>query len=249
MPKKKIVASTAEQQVLKISTVEAGIAHDVDIRTSRSLLYWIGNFLYLATKRFFDILFGIIGCTVIIPVAGVIKVAYLINGDYAPLFFTQKRIGKNGKEFNLYKFRTMIPDADRELKEYFKKNPSAAREYKKNKKLKNDPRITPIGKHLRNSSIDEIPQFLNILIGSMSLVGNRPYMLCEKSEISNEQFDVLVSTKPGITGLWQVSGRSNIDFKKRVCMEVEYSERANLFLDCKIFLKTFKSVITKDGAN
>ena len=232
-----------------IISLESQKAHSSVARRNLNAVSSIRKKAYLSTKRLFDILIGILGCILLIPVACIVKIIYLAHGDKAPIFFTQKRIGKGGKEFTFYKFRTMVPDADRILKEYLEENDAAAEEYRINKKLKNDPRITRAGRLIRRSSIDEIPQFINILKGDMSLIGNRPYMPREKKDIRADQFKILVSTKPGLTGFGQVSGRSNINFNDRVRMEVMYSENANLKLDLQIFFKTFKCVLSRDGAD
>jgi undecaprenyl-phosphate galactose phosphotransferase len=171
----------------------------------------------------------------------------MATGDFKSIFFTQKRIGINGKEFKLFKFRTMIPNADEELKQILKENEELNDEYKKNKKLKNDPRITKIGKILRKISLDELPQVLNIFSGSMTVIGNRPYLPREKDEMG-EDYDIIVSTKPGLTGYWQVNGRSNTTFKERLKLEKYYSENCSLKMDIKIFFKTFKVVFFGNGA-
>lgn len=157
------------------------------------------RYCYLGVKRLFDIIFGLIGCLVLIPFAIVIKVIYLLNKDTEPVFFTQNRIGKNGKEFKFYKFRSMVPNADEILFEYLKTNEDIAKEYKINKKLKNDPRITKVGHFIRNTSIDELPQLINILKGDMTLIGNRPYLPREKEDMKSYYKDI-VKTKPGLTG-------------------------------------------------
>ena len=141
----------------------------------------------------------------------------------------------------------MIPNADEELERILKENKAMAKEYKENKKLKNDPRITKAGAILRRYSLDEIPQFINIFLGNMSLIGNRPYLVREKKDMG-DSFDEIVRTKPGLTGYWQVSGRSDTTFKKRLELEKYYSNHAGLRLDIKIFFKTFKVVLCWKGA-
>lgn len=202
---------------------------------------------YLGIKRLFDILVGIIGLIVLIPLTIIIKIVSICTGDFAPVFFIQNRIGKDGKEFKFYKFRSMVPNADEVLFKLLKEDKEAAKEYKVNKKLKNDPRITKIGKFLRKSSIDELPQLLNVLIGNMSLIGNRPYLPREKEDMGKYYNDI-IKTKPGITGYWQVSGRSDVTFKKRLELESYYSNHHGLRMDIKIFFKTFKAVVKGHGA-
>ena len=202
--------------------------------------------LYFSIKRFFDILFSIIGIALLIPVSIIIKVIYLCSGDTSSIFYTHKRVGKNGKIFKLYKYRTMVPNADDVLKKLLKDKKLNA-EYNRNKKLKNDPRITKVGRILRKFSIDEMPQFINIFLGDMSLIGNRPYLPREKKDMG-KYFDDIVSTKPGLTGYWQTSGRNDVSFKRRLELEKEYSQKACLSMDLKIFFKTFKVVLLGKGA-
>ena len=202
---------------------------------------------YLIIKRLSDIIFGLIGMILLIPVTLIVKISYMLNGDFYPIIFSQRRIGKNGQEFNFYKFRTMIPNADEVLFKLLKENKELAEEYKLNKKLKNDPRITKIGKIIRKASIDELPQMINIFFGEMSLIGNRPYLPREIEDMGDSYKDI-VKTKPGLTGYWQVSGRSDTTFKKRLELEKYYSNHAGLRLDIKIFFKTFKVVLCWKGS-
>ena len=202
---------------------------------------------YLVIKRIFDILISIIGLILLIPIALIIKVAYMCTGDFTSIFFVQERIGKNGKLFKFFKFRSMVPNADEVLFRTMELDEIIAAEYNKNKKLKNDPRVTKIGKVIRKLSNDELPQFINVFLGDMSLIGNRPYLPREKQDMG-KYFDSIVMTKPGLTGYWQVSGRSNTTFEKRLELEKEYSEKASLLLDIKIFFKTFIVVLFGKGA-
>lgn len=202
---------------------------------------------YLTIKRIFDILCSLIGCIFLIPLAIIIKTSYILTGDFNSIFFIQKRIGKDGKEFNFYKFRTMVPNADEILYKTLELDKVLAAEYKKNKKLKKDPRITRIGRILRKTSLDEMPQMINVFLGDMAMIGNRPYLPREKEDMS-EHFNKIVATKPGITGYWQVNGRSDTTFIKRLELEQYYSEHASLILDVKIFFKTFTAVFGGKGA-
>lgn len=177
---------------------------------------------YLAVKRLFDIIVSLIGIVFLIPFIIIIKISYIINKDLESIFFTQDRIGKNGKIFKLYKFRTMVPNADEVLFKLLKENKKIAEEYNKNKKLKDDPRITKAGKFIRKYSIDELPQLINILKGNMTFIGNRPYLPREKEDM-DKYYEDIIKTKPGLTGYWQVSGRSNTTFKKRLELESYYS--------------------------
>lgn len=201
---------------------------------------------YKIAKRFFDIIFGIIGCIFLIPIALLVKIIYMCTGDFHSIFLTQKRIGKNGKEFSFIKFRSMIINAEDKLKEMLENDEEIRKEYDEYKKIKNDPRITKPGKLIRKLSIDEMPQFINVLIGNMSVVGNRPYLPREKKDMG-KYFDNIVSVKPGITGYWQVSGHNETTFKERLKLEDEYAKKASLWLDIKIFFKTFIVVLRKRG--
>lgn len=203
--------------------------------------------MYLVIKRLFDISFSFIGCLFLLPIALVVKIVYLLSGDFHPIFLKQERIGKNGKLFRFYKFRSMIPNADEALKRILETNEEFAKEYKINKKLENDPRVTKIGKILRKTSIDELPQLFNVLKGDMSLIGNRPYLPREKDDMKY-YYKSIVKTKPGLTGYWQVNGRSDTTFKERLKLEKYYSNNCSLKLDIKIFFKTFKVVLLHKGS-
>ena len=203
---------------------------------------------YKAVKRGFDIACGLVGCAFLLPVAVGVKIATMATGDFKPILYTQKRIGKDGEEFKFYKFRSMCPDADIVLDQLLKESPELAEEYKINKKLKDDPRITKVGKFIRKYSIDELPQLINVLKGDMAIIGNRPYLPREKEDMG-DSYKKIVSTKPGITGYWQVSGRSDTTFEKRCQLEQFYSNNASLGMDIKIFFKTFFVVLLRKGAD
>ena len=207
----------------------------------------IKKVLYLGVKRTFDIICSLFGILMLIPVTIVIKICNIVTGDKGSVFYTQKRIGKNGKEFKFYKFRSMIANADKVLEQLLKENEELAKEYKVNKKLNNDPRVTRVGKILRKTSLDELPQFINVLKGDMAVIGNRPYLPREKEDMG-EYFDDIVSTKCGIVSYWAVMGRSDVSFETRLKLEQYYSHNQSLLLDFKIFLKVFKVVLFKKGA-
>ncbi len=160
--------------------------------------------MYHGIKRLFDIICSLIGCLFLLPIALVVKISYILNKDFEPIFFTQNRIGLHGKEFKFYKFRSMVPNADKVLEELLANNEELAEEYSINKKLENDPRITKMGKFIRRYSIDELPQLINVLKGDMSMIGNRPYLPREKEDMGL-YYKNIVETKPGITGYWYVS--------------------------------------------
>ncbi len=207
----------------------------------------IKKLTYLFIKRLFDILISIIGLLLLIPITIFVKLAYICTGDFTSIFFVQGRIGKNGKEFKLYKYRSMVKDADEVLFRTLELDKIMAEEYNKNKKLKNDPRVTKMGRVIRKLSIDELPQFINVFLGDMSLIGNRPYLPREKKDMGNYYEDI-IKTKPGLTGYWQVNGRSETTFEERLKLEKEYSEKASALLDIKIFFKTFTVVLFGKGA-
>lgn len=195
--------------------------------------------LYPCFKRIFDIIVGFFGVILLIPVTLVIKIAYLCTGDFDPIFFVQERIGKNGKIFKIYKYRSMVWGAEQKLEQLMKSDKKIRNEYTKYKKLANDPRITKVGKFIRRYSIDEMPQFFNILIGNMALVGNRPYLLSEKPYMG-KYFDKIICTKPGITGLWQVSCHNQMLFEERLRLEAAYEQCFSY--DLNICLDTFKAL-------
>lgn len=221
---------------------EKNKAHDERIAQRK-----IRNLISEIIKRFIDIIAGIVGVITLIPIIVVVWIMRKINKEQGPMFYTQLRIGKNGELFKIYKFRSMIIGADEILKQYLEQNPKEAKEYKKNKKLKNDPRITKTGEFLRKTSLDEWPQFINVLLGNMSLVGPRPYLIKEKEEMG-EYYKYIVKMKPGITGPWQIAGRSNLSFEDRLKLDEEYCSRRGNRRDFIIILKTFTRVFKKEGA-
>ena len=200
-----------------------------------------------AVKYIFDYVLALLSLPVTLPVIAITAIIIKKDDPKSPIFFNQERIGKDGEIFVCYKFRTMIPDNQTIFEEYIKENPKEAEYYHKYRKLKNDPRVTQIGKILRNTSIDELPQIFNVLKGEMSLVGPRPYLPEEKS-IMDGYYQTITNVKPGITGLWQVSGRNDIDFRERVETDVWYIRNWNLWLDIVVIIKTIKVVFYRDGA-
>ena len=203
--------------------------------------------MYLILKRLFDIIGSLIGCIFLIPVTLIVKICYLITGDYHTIFYSQERIGQNGKIFRLYKYRSMVVNADELLEEILKSDSKEAKEYKSKKKISKDPRITKAGNFIRKHSIDELPQLINILFGQMSFIGNRPYLPREKKDMG-KYYKTIVKTKPGLTGYWQVNLRSRGTFEQRLEMEEYYSNNCSLKLDIKIFFKTFGVVLGCKGA-
>lgn len=176
-----------------------------------------------------------------------IILALRIRKDGGPAFYSQVRIGKDGKPFKCWKFRSMIVNSDEALKAHFAANPDAAKEYERDFKLKDDPRITSVGRLLRKTSLDEIPQFYNVLKGEMSLVGPRP-IVEKETNFYEDKLSYYLAVKPGITGLWQVSGRNDISYQQRVSMDVWYVENWSLWNDIVIFLETIYVVLARKGA-
>lgn len=212
-----------------------------EIKTNKKVLYKI-------TKRAIDIIGAIIGIILLIPTIILVYIARkILKEDQGPLFYKQLRYGKNGKIFRLYKFRSMCINADKKLKEYLDNNEDAKNEFEKTHKLQKDPRITKLGNFLRKTSLDELPQMINILKGEMSFVGPRP-VISEEVEEYGVNKDKFLSVTPGLTGYWQVNGRSNTTYEERMLMELYYVENCSLWLDTKIFFKTFITVFKKEGA-
>ena len=199
-------------------------------------------------KRIVDIIVGLLGTIMLIPITAVIYITKkVLKEDNGPIFYDQLRIGKDGKHFKLYKYRSMIVGADEILKEYLDSNEEARVEFEKNQKLRNDPRITKLGNFLRKTSLDEFPQFINILKGDMSLVGPRP-IVDREVELFGDKMKIVHSVRPGLTGYWAANGRSDTTYEQRVNMETYYAENFSLLLDIKIIFKTVKAVFGKEGA-
>lgn len=212
------------------------LTHDISIK----------KYLYFGVKRLFDILIALIGCLFLLPVIIIVKISYLLHKDFDSIFFRQKRIGKNGKEFNLYKFRSMVPNADEVLKELLK-DPKYKEEWDLNQKFEHDPRITSMGNILRKTSLDELPQFINILIGDMSLIGPRPLVPGELDS-HNGNHELYESVRPGISGWWAANGRSATTYERRLELEYYYVQHCSLILDIRCVFRTIKAVIFKTGA-
>ena len=203
---------------------------------------------YRFVKRLIDILGGVVGTILLVPITLCVYLARkILKEDDGPLFYEQLRIGKNGKVFRMYKYRSMVVGADEKLFEYLEENEEARKEYKEYKKLKNDPRITRLGEFLRKTSIDEFPQFINVLKGDMSLVGPRPYLHREIKDMG-DNYEMITSVKPGLTGYWQVNGRSKTDFETRIKMDIDYIRDRTLWGDAKFLIKTVLKIFIKEGA-
>ena len=222
------------------------LEYSIESVSARSFSLSIKRNLYLFIKRGFDIVLSLIGCLIILPLMFIIKICNICTKDFSSVFYKQKRIGKNGKFIYIYKFRTMVPNADDVLKELLKK-PKYKKQWKNNQKLDNDPRITKIGKLLRKSSLDEIPQFINVLKGDMSIIGPRPLVEGELDEHCGDH-ELYESVRPGITGWWACHGRSATTYEKRLDLEYYYIKRHGLRIDIKCIIKTIMVVLGCKGA-
>lgn len=197
-------------------------------------------------KRLFDI--GFSSCVILL----FLPLFLLISGliflcSPGKIVYTQIRIGRKGKLFKCYKFRTMYHNSDRRLSEILQKDPLLRKEWQINQKLRKDPRVFPIGRFLRKTSLDELPQFWNVLKGDLSVVGPRPYMLKQKKALGNKAYKIL-SLRPGITGLWQTSGRSNTTFQERIALDAQYVDKQSFWYDVKLILKTIPEVLFPKNA-
>ena len=197
--------------------------------------------VYKSIKNLFDLLFSLLFLITSLPLFLIISLLIKLSSR-GPTFFLQKRVGKNNISFKCIKFRTMYPEAKDILENLLMKDSLLRKEFEETHKIKNDPRITPIGKLLRKTSLDELPQFINVLKGEMSIIGPRPIVKEEKRKYGKYLKKVL-SIKPGITGLWQVSGRNNLTYKRRVSLDINYVENYNLLMDLRILFRTFGVIL------
>ncbi|ULT59942.1 sugar transferase [Neobacillus drentensis] len=189
---------------------------------------------YLLTKRVLDVVGAFAGIILLSPFFMIVAILIKMQDPRGPIFFKQQRIGKNGERFYMYKFRSMVTNAEDLLKDLLEKNEISGAMFK----MKDDPRITRVGKFIRKSSIDELPQLWNVMKGEMSLVGPRPPLPREIEEY--DDYDKLrLTVIPGCTGLWQVSGRNSLSFKEMVELDIKYIFERNIWMDIKIILKTF----------
>lgn len=226
-----------------METQEFYIPYDSELQKERFKEQIRISDTYLTLKRLFDIVLSVLGIIILSPVFIIISIIIKATSP-GPVFFKHKRIGYLGEDLEIYKFRSMVIDADN-FDKYF--TPQQKKIFKDNFKLEDDPRITKIGKFLRKTSLDELPQLFNILKGQMSIVGPRPIVTDEIKKYgiyANTYFSV----KPGLTGLWQVCGRSATTYEKRVLLDARYVHSLSLLNDLKIILKTFVVVITEKGA-
>jgi lipopolysaccharide/colanic/teichoic acid biosynthesis glycosyltransferase len=203
-------------------------------------------FRYRLVKRCCDVFLVLISMPVILLVLGAVSAVVMLSSP-GPVFYSHRRIRKGGAFFSMWKFRTMCVNSAEVLEDYLARHPEAHAEWNETHKLRRDPRITPLGGFLRRYSLDELPQLWNVLMGQMSLVGPRPIVAAEVEKYG-DCFDCYCRVKPGLTGLWQVSGRSELSYDARVALDCEYVEHWSLTKDFVILLKTFASVVNQDGA-
>ena len=213
------------------------------LRTQSDVKTKISKKVYIKIKRVIDVILASIALILLSPVFAMIAIAIKIDSK-GPVFFAHKRIGKNGNIIKLYKFRSMVINAEELIKSF---TPEQMREYKENYKLTNDPRITKVGKFLRKTSLDELPQLINIINGDLSIIGPRPVVAdeLEKYGVNKDKF---LSVTPGLTGYWAANGRSNTTYEQRMEMELYYIDNLSLKMDIKVFFKTILSVVKKEGA-
>ncbi len=205
-----------------------------------------GYFRYRVIKRCCDVLLVLISMPLTLPVFAIVG-ALVVMSSRGPVFYSHRRIRRGGAFFSMWKFRTMCVNSTEVLEQYLAKHPEARAEWNRTHKLRVDPRITPIGSFLRRSSLDELPQLWNVLMGQMSLVGPRPIVAAEVEKYG-DCFSCYCRVKPGLTGLWQVSGRSSVSYEERVALDCRYVGQWSLLGDFKILSRTFASVVNQDGA-
>ena len=213
------------------------------LRTQSDVKTKISKKVYIKIKRVIDVILASVALILLSPLFAIIAIAIKIDSK-GPVFFAHKRIGKNGKIIKLYKFRSMVINAEELIKSF---TPEQMRESKENYKLTNDPRITKVGKFLRKTSLDELPQLINIINGDLSIIGPRPVVAdeLEKYGVNKDKF---LSVTPGLTGYWAANGRSNTTYEQRKEMELYYIDNLSLKMDIKVFFKTILSVVKKEGA-
>lgn len=241
-------------------TLNLTVAHIIGVNPENMFLkhvglyhtFSIGKFqftsmqsFYLVIKRLMDIVIGLVGSVFLLPLWGIVKIAYLLTGDTAKVIYRQTRVGKDGKLIRIFKFRSMVPNAEEILQELLKKE-KYRREWEENQKLDDDPRITKVGAFLRTTSLDELPQLLNVLVGDMSFVGPRP--LVEGELEHHNGLKLYQRVRPGITGWWGCNGRSDIDYKERLELEYYYIRNISLYLDVLTVIRTIYALIVRKGA-
>jgi len=229
---------------VNIDVTNGNVAEDISsVSTKKYKEIVIGNKLYKRIKRIMDVVFATIGLIVLLPVFAIIALAIKLESK-GTIFFKHIRIGKNGKIIKIYKFRSMVENAEQLIQEF---TPEQMKEYKENYKLTDDPRITKIGKFLRKTSLDELPQLINIIKGDLSIIGPRP-VVQEELEKYGANASKFLSVTPGLTGYWAANGRSSTSYEERMEMELFYVDNLSMKLDIQVFFKTILSVIKREGA-
>ena len=206
----------------------------------------IDSLSYSTGKRALDVFLVVLATPLLLPIVLFLSLAVAFTSP-GPIFFSHRRICRDGRFFSMWKFRTMCANSAEVLDRYLAEHPEARREWMSSHKLRHDPRVTPLGRFLRKYSLDELPQIWNVLGGEMSLVGPRPIVAAE-AEKYGERFDCYTSVKPGLTGLWQVSGRSSTTYAERVALDCAYVHAWSMAMDVKILCRTLQCVVTTDGA-
>lgn len=212
--------------------------------TEGRFLRWSDRVYAQVLKRWFDLAVALMLVPVLLPVIAVLWV--VVRADGGPGFFGHKRVGKDGRTFRCWKIRTMVPNAEEKLQALLASDEAAAAEWARDHKLTKDPRITLIGRFLRQTSLDELPQIWNVVLGEMSFVGPRPIVDAELEKYGVHQAAYL-SMKPGVTGLWQVSGRNDVTYDERVAMDIEYLQVMSCATDIKLMVKTFTAMCNRTG--
>ena len=228
------MSSVPVQSIQQTSTQTIGLERD------RKALFPIA-------KRALDIIGAGLGLVLLSPFF--LIVALMVRADGGPAFFAHQRVGRGGKLFGCLKFRSMVIDSQTRLEALLANDPAARAEWEATRKLKNDPRITRIGRFLRSTSLDELPQLINVLLGEMSLVGPRPVQEAEIDRYYGASAAHYMAVRPGITGLWQVSGRSETSYESRVALDVAYVSRPSMLADLSILLRTPVAVVSRRGAH
>ncbi|NOY22868.1 MAG: undecaprenyl-phosphate galactose phosphotransferase WbaP [Acidobacteria bacterium] len=238
-----VVPSSLKIPVLNTESLHLFREQMIVLKIKNNLLSPINRLI----KRAFDLTLTLLASPIFLFLYLILIVLIRFESKGAAIY-SQERIGRRGKQFKLYKFRSMYLNNKEILEKYLKENPGAGAEWEQYKKIHGkDPRVTKIGQFIRKTSLDELPQFLNVLKGNMSLVGPRPYLPDEKVEMG-DKFSMIVETRPGISGLWQISGRSNLDFGERLRLDEWYVSNWTLWLDVEILIKTIGVVLKRDGA-
>ena len=223
-----------------VQTIQQTSTQTIGLERDRKALFPIA-------KRALDIIGAGVGLVLLAPFF--LIVALLVRADGGPAFFAHQRVGRGGKLFGCLKFRSMVVDSQARLEALLANDPAARAEWEATRKLKNDPRITRIGRFLRSTSLDELPQLINVLLGEMSLVGPRPVQEAEIDRYYGASAAHYMAVRPGITGLWQVSGRSETSYESRVALDVSYVSRPSLLADISILLRTPVAVLSRRGAH